>query len=52
MRVSVMSTRLTEMGVSYELIFADDGSSDNSLEIIKSLAAENKEVKFLSLSRN
>lgn len=47
-----LSKVLAEIGVSYELIFADDGSSDNSLEIIKSLAAENKEVNYLSLSRN
>lgn len=37
---------------AYELLFIDDGSKDNSLEIIRSLASTDKKVRFLSLSRN
>lgn len=37
---------------SYELIFIDDGSTDNSLAIIKKLAFDNSHIKYLSFSRN
>jgi len=43
---------LTEMRLSYEIIFSDDGSTDHSFEIIKKLNAENPRVKGVSLSRN
>ena len=36
----------------FRLIFVNDGSSDNSLHIIKSLAKENSHVRFIDLSRN
>jgi len=36
----------------FEIIFVDDGSSDGSLDILKSMAAENDEVKYISFSRN
>lgn len=39
-------------GTDYEMIFVDDGSSDDSLEIIKSLRKKDPKVKFISLSRN
>jgi glycosyltransferase involved in cell wall biosynthesis len=38
--------------VSYEAIFVDDGSSDESLEIIRDLCAEEPRFRALSLSRN
>ena len=37
---------------SYELIFVDDGSSDNSWEIIEGLAKENDAVKGIKFRRN
>ena len=37
---------------SYELIFVDDGSSDNSWEIIEGLAKENDTVKGIKFRRN
>ncbi|MCI4625596.1 MAG: glycosyltransferase family 2 protein [Candidatus Magnetoovum sp. WYHC-5] len=37
---------------SYELIFVDDGSSDNSLEMLKGLAAKDKRIRVIKLSRN
>ncbi len=37
---------------TFEIIFVDDGSCDRSLEIIKSIAKDDKRVKYFSLSRN
>ena len=37
---------------SYEIIYCDDGSTDDSNEIIHKLAAENTHVRLLKLSRN
>lgn len=36
----------------YEIIFVDDGSRDNSLKILRTLAEESGKVKVLSFSRN
>lgn len=36
----------------YELIFVDDGSTDNSLQKILALRKQNDKIKILSLSRN
>ncbi|MFH1542605.1 MAG: glycosyltransferase family 2 protein, partial [bacterium] len=37
---------------SYEIIFVDDGSSDNSLKLIEELAQKDNKVKSISFSRN
>lgn len=37
---------------SFELIFVDDGSKDDTLGVICSLAEEDDRVKFISFSRN
>jgi polyisoprenyl-phosphate glycosyltransferase len=39
-------------GMSYEIIFVDDGSRDNTFENIKKLAADDSKVFGISLSRN
>jgi len=36
----------------YEIILIENGSTDNSLRIIKNLSYKNKRIKYLSLSRN
>jgi len=36
----------------YEVIFVDDGSSDETLDIIQRLAFQYKEVKYISFTRN
>lgn len=40
------------VGRETEIIFVDDGSSDNTLELVKLLSRKNKNVKFVSFSRN
>ena len=36
----------------YELIFVDDGSRDNTLNILKDLSGDDENVKYISFSRN
>lgn len=40
------------LGYRYNIIFIDDGSSDNSLATLKQQAALYEEVRFISFSRN
>ncbi len=48
--------RLTEvmeaMGHSYELVFVDDGSTDQSHETLKRMQAEDAHIRILKFSRN
>ena len=37
---------------TYEVIFVDDGSTDKSLDILKRIASENKNVRALSFRKN
>lgn len=49
----VKRLRSTLIGIEqYEIIFVDDGSTDNSLEVIKGIRKYDRRVKFLSFSRN
>ena len=38
--------------LDFEFVFVDDGSSDNTLKILKKLRSEDKRVKYVSFSRN
>ncbi len=38
--------------VNFELIFINDGSSDNTLNLLRSLASTDKKVRYISFSRN
>ncbi len=38
--------------LEFELIFVDDGSSDNTLKVCRELSREDKRVKYVSFSRN
>lgn len=39
-------------GMSYELLFVNDGSRDNSLQMIKALAMADSHVRYIDFSRN
>jgi glycosyltransferase involved in cell wall biosynthesis len=43
---------LDSLDVTWEAIFIDDGSTDSSLEILRSYAAEEPRYKIISFSRN
>jgi glycosyltransferase involved in cell wall biosynthesis len=43
---------MNENHYSYELIFVDDGSSDNSWEVIENLRAKNPNIKGIKFQRN
>lgn len=50
--IDVTSAELTSHGVHYELVFIDDGSTDNTVAIIKKNAAEDTRIKLIEFSYN
>ena len=50
--VSELSLELTKTSENAEVIFVNDGSKDNSLTLIKTFCEENKDFKYIDLSRN
>ncbi len=54
--IPVLYERLTQvmhkLGESYELLFVNDGSRDNSLALVMELAQKDAQVKYLDFSRN
>lgn len=47
-----LSEELGKLGILYEIIYADDGSKDGSLEILRTMAAADARVKVISFRRN
>lgn len=47
-----LTSVMTEMGEPYEVILVDDGSRDQSLEILRELHARDRHVRIISLTRN
>ena len=47
-----VTTVAEKTGRDYEIIFVDDGSSDDTLELIKAISTAGTHVKYLSFSRN
>ena len=43
---------LEKICCEYEMLFVDDGSKDDTLQILKGFAKENKNVTYISFSRN
>jgi len=50
--VSRTVSAVESFSADYEVIFVDDGSTDESLQILLSLQQKNKKLKILSLSKN
>lgn len=52
--IEPLLTRLTPIlsDYSYEIIFVNDGSRDNTVEEVKDAASKNKNIKIVSLVRN
>ena len=48
--IDKVATKMSE--VEFEFMFVDDGSSDNTLSLLKEYAVKDKRVRFLSFSRN
>lgn len=46
------TTVIKDLNCDYELIFIDDGSSDETLSVIKDFASRDRHVTYLSFSRN
>ena len=47
-----LSRVLRGLGKSFEVIFVDDGSRDSSLELLKKIQEEMKEVRVIAFNRN
>lgn len=43
---------LTKLDIAYEIVFVNDGSKDGSYAVLQELAAEDKNIKLVNLSRN
>src|SRR4030065_1456494 len=49
---SRLTKTMNETGLYYELVFIDDGSTDNTLELIKDIAGKDSKVVAVELRRN
>jgi len=47
-----LTRTMSETALRYELIFVDDGSSDDTLRILKDIASNDDKVVVIELSRN
>ena len=47
-----LTSVVSKISSSYELIFINDGSRDNSLSIVKAIAANDQHVYYINFSRN
>jgi len=50
--VAEIKAALKKIFIDYEILFIDDGSTDNSLAIIKELAKVDPKIKYISFRRN
>jgi glycosyltransferase involved in cell wall biosynthesis len=50
--VAEIKNSLKRISIDYEIFFVDDGSTDESLNIIKELAKTDPKIKFISFRRN
>ncbi len=50
--INEINKALLNKAIQYEILLIDDGSKDNSLQIIKELNAQNKKIKYFSFQKN
>jgi len=50
--VSKIKSAFSKVKKSYEIIFVDDGSTDNSLEVLKMIERDNKDARVFSFRKN
>lgn len=50
-KIAEVSEKMKSLAV-FEIIFVDDGSKDETLNVIKNFAALDKKIKYISFSRN
>jgi polyisoprenyl-phosphate glycosyltransferase len=50
--IDAIKNAIKPLQYNYNIIFVDDGSSDDSLVFLKQIALNNKEVNYISFSRN
>lgn len=48
----VINTDFNDVDVDFEYIFVNDGSKDNTLQVIKNIRLQDKKVRYISFSRN
>ncbi len=51
-RFSAMADELAQWGMDYELVFVNDGSRDNTPEMLNELAGKDRHVRAVHLARN
>lgn len=49
---SLLLPELIQLGLEFEIVYVNDGSRDNTLEIIKRIAKSDPRVRVVALSRN
>lgn len=47
-----LSGSMEENGLTFEIIYVDDGSADRTLELLHEIATDDERVSYLALSRN
>lgn len=50
--VKDVATKLKKRGYDHEIIFVNDGSKDKTISILRRIASEDSQVKYISFSRN
>ena len=50
--VEEINNAVSSISPDHEILFIDDGSTDNSLKIIKDLARTNKKIRYISFRKN
>ena len=50
--VEAIEKEMKQIPYHYEILFIDDGSTDRTLEIMRALAFEHQELKYLAFTRN